>query len=138
MRASNGSRAALIIPALGALFLTGCFESAKPSELSCTDNQYCPDGYVCVGVQPGTPGTCQRSNGDAAVDSPAPSNDLAGFDGMEDEDSSPSTDGKVLLRDVPEVLDQAQTIDAPYGLDGALDAPSSGDSGFETLSDAAT
>jgi hypothetical protein len=49
-------RSALAIPALALLPLAGCFDTANPSELSCTQGKYCPDGYVCVGAQTGITG----------------------------------------------------------------------------------
>jgi len=63
----------VVASSLAVVSLAGCFENANTSELSCTQDKYCPDGYVCVGVQIGLPGKCQKqadagSLGSAAAD----------------------------------------------------------------------
>ena len=111
---------ALVIPALALLPVAGCFESATPSELSCTQSKYCPGGHVCVGAQPGSPGRCQKSgdgvdgqaNTDARVDSPVP-----------------PSDGPMTSTD-------AATSDLSNQPDTASDVPASADLGYEVASDA--
>lgn len=139
MRSPHRLCAALVAPALGALLLTGCFESAKPSELSCTADQFCPRGYVCVSAGPGLAGACQKPKDAAAEDAPVRLTDASDCDGLEDEDGAAHhgdltapRDGQALAKDAAQVLDQA--VDMPVKLDAASDVPP-GSLGLETFSD---
>jgi hypothetical protein len=128
--------------ALCALFLTGCLESAEPSELSCTEDRYCPSGYLCVGARPGLPGACQKPKDAAAQDAPAGSTDVADFDGLgdagdalDDGDLRGPQGGRDSARDTAMGLDQSVSIDTLVGPDAPAEVPSPRDLGFETLSD---
>jgi hypothetical protein len=59
--------------------VAGCFQSAGPDELSCTQDKYCPSGYVCVGVQIGRPGKCQPQSD--AGGNPGPADGARPLDG---------------------------------------------------------
>jgi hypothetical protein len=61
-------RIELFVWILALLPLAGCFDSAETSQLSCTQDKYCPAGYVCLGIQPGLPGKCQRGNDSGPAD----------------------------------------------------------------------
>ncbi len=129
------------IPALGFISLAGCFDSANTNQLSCTADKYCPDGYVCVGAQPGTPGKCQKqADGDAGrsdaivvVDS-ADSSDGRG-NTLVDGSVSPS-DSPTTSTDAPATIDQASSIDISNEPDAAADLPAPADLGRDVPSDA--
>jgi hypothetical protein len=135
MRAAYRILPVLILPAFGVL-LPGCLETANPDQLSCTQNQYCPEGYACVAVQPGGSGKCQKSKDAGGTDSSAPSLDAVDPDGLGDQDgaadlgdlASPRHD-LASFGDAAEVLDQAAPVDLSSGLDGALEAPVQADLG---------
>jgi hypothetical protein len=121
--------------------MAGCLESAKPSELSCTSDQFCPSGYVCVGARSGVPGSCQKPNAsDAAADAPVGLADGSDSDGLDDEDGARNhgdlatlRDGQALAKDAAQVQDQA--VDVPVVLDAASDVQSLGNLGFAPLLD---
>ncbi len=54
-------RPGVLVVAIVAISAAGCFKSPDKSKLSCTTSAHCPGGYTCVVLQPGLPGTCQRT-----------------------------------------------------------------------------
>jgi hypothetical protein len=140
MRAAYRIFSVFMLPAFGVL-LPSCLENANPDQLSCTQNQYCPKGYVCVGVQPGGSGKCQKSKDAGGTDSPAPSLDAVDPDGPGDQDGADlgdlalPRDDTASLGDAAEVVDQAVPVDVPIGLDGASEAPVEADLGYEAPPD---
>ena len=120
------------MPALAIVSLAGCFDSANTNQLSCTKDNFCPDGYVCVGVQLGTPGKCQK--GDGGVVDVAVITDSAGtIDMSRDLNSSVSLDGQTLWLDGPSpvgdlaVPDQTPSLDTSTGQDVAAEGAASPD-----------
>ena len=101
VRTSCRSRGKFTGLAIAIGLLAGCFNSATLNELSCTKDKYCPDGYVCIGAQIGTPGKCQK-----ALDSGTPVSSTV--DG-----SSAINDGSPIPVDV--AIDIAPTSEAGSG-----------------------
>lgn len=62
MKSSSLRRSLVIVlPALTAVSVTGCFNSPNKSNISCTKSVYCPDGLVCVGASDSKPGVCAKA-----------------------------------------------------------------------------
>jgi hypothetical protein len=96
---------AMVLPALAAAFVTGCFNSLDKSKLSCTTSDYCPHGEVCIGAHGTVPGICGKLMDGGGVDS------SSAFDGASAIDSS----------GVP--IDGSPSFDSPSAMDGSGAAP---------------
>jgi len=137
MRIIRRLRFALVIPALALLPLAGCFDTTKPSELSCTQSKYCPDGYVCVGAQTGSPGKCQKPADAGGFDVPIVVDSADSIDGRANTDGPvPPNDGPTTNTDMPAAIDQAPSLDTSNEPDTASDLPASADLDRDVPSDA--
>ena len=139
MRTMHRFWPALVIPALALLPLAGCFETANPGELSCTQNKYCPDGYVCVGEQPGFPGRCQKPTDGGRSDVAIVADSAFVSDSPRGLDTSVPPDGHVSPSDGPDPAvdsavtpeDQAPFIDTTARPDATADIPAPIDLGID-------
>ena len=137
MRIIRRLRFALVIPALALLPLASCFDTTKPSELSCTQSKYCPDGYVCVGAQTGSPGKCQKPADAGGFDVPIVVDSADSIDGRANTDGPvPPNDGPTTNTDMPAAIDQAPSLDTSNEPDTASDLPASADLDRDVPSDA--
>ena len=129
-------RSALSIPALALLPLAGCFDTANPSELSCTQGKYCPDGYVCVGAQTGSPGKCQKPADAGISDAISVTDGADSLDGRANTDSPvPPNDGPTTNIDMLAAIDQSPSPDISNEPDTASDLPESNDLGRDAFLD---
>jgi hypothetical protein len=143
MRTGRRFRFEIFITAFTLLPLAGCFDTANPSELHCTQNKYCPDGYVCVGAQPGSTGRCQKPADGGWTDVAIPADGASAFDAPRSPDASVAPDGPALPGDGPisgvdstaTSADQAWSFDTATGPDGAPDIPLLSDLGPDVGSD---
>ena len=122
--AASGFPVRPFIPALAFVALAGCFDGVSPDQLSCRKDEYCPDGYVCIGAQAGTPGRCQRpidaGRADATTflaDSSSGPDDLGNVDGL-----APRIDGSATMVDIPVATDLTPA-DSPAPPDLGPDYP---------------
>lgn len=141
MRIIRRLRSALVIPALALLPLAGCFDTAKPSELSCTQSKCCPDGYVCVGAQTGSPGKCQKPADAGRSDTMIVTDSADNIGSRADADTRadgpvPPNDGPTTNTDTPAAIDPSPSPDSSNDQDTDSDLPASADLGRDVPSDA--
>jgi len=111
-----------LISALPLALLAGCFEGLAPTQLNCTEDRYCPAGYVCVGTQPGAPGRCRKPADAARPDISLAADGLPPADIAPHADTRPSTDAAPHL-DLPAVPFDAGPDGHQVGSGGSIDRP---------------
>jgi Protein of unknown function (DUF1566) len=130
---------AAAVPSLTALVVAGCFDRPDLNKISCTKDKFCPDGYVCVGAQPGAPGVCRKTADGGGVDSTASFDGAIGIDGRPGSDGMVSIDGAFMPLDGPALLadsgpaiDVVSPVDNAPGPDAAPDMPMPPDVGRDS------
>jgi hypothetical protein len=137
MRVSSRSRLGLVVSELALLSVAGCFHSPDLNNLSCTENKYCPDGYVCVGAQPASPGKCQRPGDAGPVDGVLVEDSASGTDARANPDGSAASVDQAG-RDLAVSTDATQSPDSLNERDAASDVSMPIDSGHDIFADAPT
>jgi hypothetical protein len=118
--------AAVVLPALAAAFVSGCFNSPDKSKLSCTTSDHCPGGEVWLGVNGTVPGICGKPIDGGGVDSSSTLDGVSGIDAGSFVDLA--LDGRVLdtqsesIADVPLTTGPDSEIDSASSLDVAASA----------------
>jgi hypothetical protein len=121
MRAIFRLRSVLVISALTLLPIAGCFDTANTNELSCTQSKYCPDGYACVGAQPGLPGKCQRAVDAGGFDVIVVVDGPSRLDGQGSGAPDAAYDGPTTNTDTMAAIDQSPALDMSNEPVAALD-----------------
>ena len=102
MRSSSLRRSLVVVlPALAAAFVTGCFNSPDKSKLSCTTNDHCPHGEICVGVNGTVPGICGKPIDGGGVD------------------ASPALDGASVMDSGAASIDSSPAIEVASAIDAS-------------------
>jgi len=132
----------VVLPAIVALFASGCFNSPDMNDLKCTTSAHCPVGYVCVAQTGKTEGLCAKSVDSGSTDVVAVVDGAAGVDGQRGVDANSSSDGSsqpvdgpAPSLDSPAVIDVGPPMDSSQPQDVGMDKPASPDFGPDTLED---
>ena len=119
--------AALSLSTLALLSASGCVRSIDATRIRCTQDKYCPDGYVCVGAKGAEPGLCAKAT------------DGGGIDGRPAADTGGAETATVSLVDTSGAIDvrlPAAVVDTALPRDADLDAPVTFDMGKDVATEA--
>lgn len=128
---------------LGIFSSAGCINSPDLTKISCTQDKYCPDGYVCIGAKGTQPGLCAKATDGGYIDAISALPEVAGSDGASGLETANPLDTALDLSQKPDINPNAP-LDSPLtaldlgGIEAGIPPDSASDTSLSSLDSVTT